>query len=218
MKYIEKKTTSSIYQEINSGLRLPYLTICPSYNKPKDDGPLGKFPHFLADKASKNVTNVTESEIEDYWFDNTFDARDGMSNRSFHYKNIYLEVLLPFTFAVLSLVKVNGKKIGLPYGSLINDTAVHNVSVTEKWVGWGRCYMIDWTNTTERLDQVLVVMKHEKSYKPIGNLVVMINFQFFHQFHIIRHVFDRLPTPTRPLLQQVGQPDLRHKSPGWRQI
>ena len=47
---------------------------------------------------------------------------------------------------------------------------MHNVSVSEKWVGWGRCYMIDWTNATERLDQVLVVMKHEKSYKPIGEL------------------------------------------------
>lgn len=77
----------------------------------------------------------------------------------------------------MSVVKVNGKKISLPYGSLINDTAVHNVSITEKWVGWGRCYMIDWTNATERLDQVLVVMKHEKSYKPIGHSLICKQFK-----------------------------------------
>ena len=79
VKYVEKKTTSSIWQEVNSGLRLPYMTICPSYNKPKDNGPLGKFPHFLADKENKNFTNVTETEIEQYWIDKTFDARDGMA-------------------------------------------------------------------------------------------------------------------------------------------
>ena len=44
---------------------------------PKDNGPLGKFPHFLADEDNKNVANVTEREIEEYWFNKTFDARDG---------------------------------------------------------------------------------------------------------------------------------------------
>ena len=82
-------------------------------------------------------------------------------NQYFKYASISL--------AVFIAVKVNGKRISLPYGSLSNGTTVHNVSVSEKWVGWGRCYMIDWTNATERLDQVLVVMKHEKSYKPIGD-------------------------------------------------
>ena len=78
VKYIEKRTTSSIYQEVNpAGIRLPYLTICPSYNRPKDNGPLGKFPHFLADEESQNVTNGTEGEIEEYWLSKTFDARDG---------------------------------------------------------------------------------------------------------------------------------------------
>ena len=74
------------------------------------------------------------------------------------------------SLAVFIQLKVNGKYINFPYGSLLNGTTMHNVSVLEKWVGWGRCYMIDWTNTTERLDQVLVVMRHEKSYKPIGDL------------------------------------------------
>ena len=75
------------------------------------------------------------------------------------------------SLAVIIALKVNGKRLSLPYGSLLNGTSEHNVSVLEKWVGWGRCYMIDWTNTTERLDQVLVVMKHEKSYKPIGKIL-----------------------------------------------
>ena len=81
MKYIEKKTTSSIWQEVNSGLRLPYLTICPLYNAPKDHGPLGKFPHILAEMEGNNVTNVTnvtESKIEEYWINKTFNARDSM--------------------------------------------------------------------------------------------------------------------------------------------
>ena len=46
--------------------------------RPSDNGPLGKFPHFLADaKENMNATNATEDEIEEYWLDKTFDAREG---------------------------------------------------------------------------------------------------------------------------------------------
>ena len=40
---------------------------------------------------------------------------------------------------VLSVLKVNGKYVDLPRGSLVNVTSAHNVTVSEKWVGWGRC-------------------------------------------------------------------------------
>ena len=40
-------------------------------------GPLGKFPHFLAARGSSNATNITESDIEQYWIETTFDATDG---------------------------------------------------------------------------------------------------------------------------------------------
>ena len=85
-------------------------------------------------------------------------------------KSIYKSVFLNLydIFVALGLLKVNGKKIYLPSGPLIDGVSVHNVSVTEKWVGWGRCYMIDWTNTTKRLDQVLVLLKHQKPNKAVG--------------------------------------------------
>ena len=167
MKYIEQRTTSSIWQEVNSGLRLPYLTICPSYNAPKDHGPLGKFPHILAEREDNNVTNVTETEIEEYWINKTFDASDSMYLIIITQKSIYQNIT-KFSYVALSILKVNGKRIYLPSGPLIDGVTVHNVSVTEKWVGWGRCYMIDWTNTTKRLDQVLIILKHQTSYKAIG--------------------------------------------------
>ena len=50
MKYVEKKTTSSLWQEVNSGLRLPYLTICPSYNRPK-----GKYTYDVCCVWEKGV-------------------------------------------------------------------------------------------------------------------------------------------------------------------
>ena len=80
LKYIEKRTTSSIWQEVNeAGIRLPYITVCPSYNKPTYPyGPLYKFPHLLAVHEDKNGTNITEKEIEDYWLSKTFDAREGV--------------------------------------------------------------------------------------------------------------------------------------------
>ena len=78
-------------------------------------------------------------------------------------------------------MRVNGKDIDLPFGPLENGITVHNVSVTEKWVGWGRCYTIDWRNETKRLEQVLVVMKHEKSYKQIGyKYIASINALLHH--------------------------------------
>ena len=84
LKYIEKRTTSSIWQEGNgAGIRLPYITVCPSYNRPTYPwGPLMKFPPLLAEHEDKNGTKITEKEIEDYWLSKTFDAREGVFNNS----------------------------------------------------------------------------------------------------------------------------------------
>ena len=78
VKYIDDRTTTSIWQETTPDIRLPYLTICPSYYRAKNKGPLGKFPHLLASDENMNVTsNVTEREIIEYWLNTTFDAREG---------------------------------------------------------------------------------------------------------------------------------------------
>ena len=81
VKYIDDRTTTSIWQENKPDIRLPYLTICPSYYRPKNNGPLGKFPHLLASEENMNVTNVTEGEIMEYWLNTTFDAKEGKLNK-----------------------------------------------------------------------------------------------------------------------------------------